>query len=85
MKKKMEDEPDDFKPHEEFIHRKFRQDVQEFIGSPLIETNNEEQWGFTVKAGDAYVNYEKCKGTITPCTFALAADIANEMELSYVF
>ena len=85
MKKKMEDEADNFKPHEEFLHRKFRQDIQKFIGSPLIETNNKEQWGFTVKAGDTYVNYENCKGTIIPFTFGLVADIVNEMELSYVF
>ena len=85
MKKKMEDEADNFKLHEEFLHRKFRQDIQKFIGSPLTETNNKEQWGFTVKVGDTYVNYENCKGTIIPFTFGLVADIVNEMELSYVF
>ena len=85
MKKKIKDEADNFKPHEEFLHRKFRQDIQKFIGSLLIEANNEEKWGFTVKAGDTYVNYERCKGTLIPFTFALVGDIANEMELSYVF
>ena len=85
MKKKMEDEADNFKLHEEFLHRKFRQDIQKFIGSPLIETNNKEQWGFTVKVGDTYVNYENCKGTIIPFTFGLVADIVNEMEFSDVF
>ena len=51
----------------------------------FIETNNEEQWGFTVDSESSYVDYEMSKRILIPFTFELVDDIDDESELLYVF
>ena len=78
MKKKVADIS---KSHDESSYREFMVNM----ANSFIETNHEEQWGFTIKSGGSHVDYEKSKRILIPFTFALVDDIDNEIELSYVF